>query len=275
LILGGIAFLMCWVAIRGVRRRTVSGLGLMLGGIGLLVALSRKGAGIGWPIGGGAVSGLALFVGITQLAAIGAGAQAIREHAGKATSTNQEIVTSSNSTGPLGSDESGPADESSASVATPPEWVSARNAVRQGNIEVRVRRVVVGKVPLRGGFGDGETTSKDHLLAIHLTVMNRSRNKKVEYRSWQGSDVAFTRDYGILNDNFGNTYKRITFGFTTEIAGNTKSASIYPGRAVDDVLVFEPPIKGVQHLHLELPAKNFGGEAMLRLRIPAEMIQGQ
>ena len=136
-------------------------------------------------------------------------------------------------------------------------------------------RVLTGKVPLRSGFDDGASSSKDDLLAIYLEMINRSQNKKIEYRSWLGGDVAFSRDYAALHDNFGNTYKRISLGFSTKIVGHTGSESIYPGKSLGDVLVFELPIDTAEYLRLELPAKNFGGEGMLRLQIPADMIQRQ
>jgi hypothetical protein len=145
--------------------------------------------------------------------------------------------------------------------------------VRQGDVELRITTVFVRKVPLRGGFDDVETTSQDELLAIHVELTNRSQSKKVEYRSWLGRDVSFTRDYATLKDNFGNGYKRISFGFGTDIIGHTESESIYPGKQLSDILVFEMPVDTAEYLDLELPAKNFGGEGMLRLPIPADMIR--
>jgi len=38
-------------------------------------------------------------------------------------------------------------------------------------------------------------------------------------------------------------------------------------------LVFEPPIEKAEYLRLELPASNAGGTGMLRIQIPAKMIQ--
>ena len=281
LILGVVAFLICWIPLIGVVSIPVSALGVLLAAIGLLVALVRRGSGIGWPIGGGAVSGLALAIGIAQVAALGGAAEAIRQSGEHANRTQQEIVTAgvpSGSTREATARNTPEADMPAAQsppAAPEPEWASAKNAVRQGDIELRVMRVLTGKVPLRSGFGDGESSSEDDLLAIHLEMINRSQNKKIEYRSWLGRDIAFSRDYATLQDNFGNTYKRISFGFGTKIVGHTESESIYPGKSLGDVLVFELPIDTAEYLRLELPAKNFGGEGMLRLQIPADMIQRQ
>jgi len=281
LILGVVAFLICWIPLIGVVSIPVSALGVLLAAIGLLAALVRRGSGIAWPIGGGAVSGLALAIGIAQVAALGGAAEAIRQSGEHANRTQQEIVTAgvpSGSTREATARNTPEADMPAAQsppAAPEPEWASAKNAVRQGDIELRVMRVLTGKVPLRSGFGDGESSSEDDLLAIHLEMINRSQNKKIEYRSWLGRDIAFSRDYATLQDNFGNTYKRISFGFGTKIVGHTESESIYPGKSLGDVLVFELPIDTAEYLRLELPAKNFGGEGMLRLQIPADMIQRQ
>jgi len=116
------------------------------------------------------------------------------------------------------------------------------------------------------------TTSKDNLLSIQLQLTNESRDKKAEYRTWRGERM-FSRDYATLKDNFGNNYKRISFGFSTEIVGSIESDSVYPGKKINDVLVFEMPVPTVEYLKLELPASNFGGVGMLRLKIPRSMIQ--
>jgi len=60
---------------------------------------------------------------------------------------------------------------------------------------------------------------------------------------------------------------------TTQPIGRTEQASLYPGKAQTDVLVFEEPVTGVEYLNLELPAANFGGTGMIRLRVPASMVQ--
>jgi hypothetical protein len=276
LILGVVAFLLCWIPFIGVLSIPLSGLGVLLAGIGLLVALFRRGSGIGWPIGGGVVSGLALIIGIAQVAAIGGVAEGIRQSAERATRTHQEVVTA----GPSGNTSQVESDRTSGNEkitgqkrSVSPQWALAANPVRQGDIEMRVTQVLKGKVPLRTGFDDRETTSQDDLLAIHIEMKNLSQSKKVEYSSWQGRDMAFSRDYATLRDNFGNGYKRIAFGLSTEIVGQTQYDSIYPGKNLADVLVFELPVDTAEYLNLELPAKNFGGEGMLRLRIPANMIQ--
>ena len=76
-----------------------------------------------------------------------------------------------------------------------------------------------------------------------------------------------------LTDNFKNTYKRVNFGLLAEVKGQIKSESIYPGKTVNDLLVFEVPLKNVQYLRLELPAENIGGSGKLRFQIPQSKIR--
>ncbi len=152
------------------------------------------------------------------------------------------------------------------------QWNLLFEPVRQGDVEFRVNGVLRSQVPMRDLLGD-LTVSKDELLLIVIQVRNLSQTKKLEYRSWMGEDFAFERDFATLQDNFGNHYKRITFGIGTKVVGQAESDSFYPGKSVSDILVFELPINTAEYLDLELPAKNFGGEGMVRLRIYANMIK--
>jgi hypothetical protein len=275
LILGVVAFLFCWVPVLGILSLPLSALGVLLAAIGLGIALVRRGSGIGWPIGGGAVSVLALAIGVAQVAVIGSCAEAITKSSEQGTRTNQQVV----GPGPGEAGRGEQAGTSDAGTAPPPpatqeqEWASAKGSVRQGDVELTVSSVFIGKVPVRGGFDDGDSVSEDELLAVQLEIVNRSESKKVEYESWLGRDISFSRDYATLQDNFGNNYRRVSFGFGTEIVGHTEKASIYPGKSLADVLVFQAPVEKAEYLNLELPADNCGGTGMFRLRIPADMIQ--
>jgi hypothetical protein len=79
-----------------------------------------------------------------------------------------------------------------------------------------------------------------------------------------------------LTDDKGNRYKAINFGFGSSVIGQvTGSESIYPGKSLDDVLVFESPIERAQSLRLELPAENIGKSGKIVFRIPRSMIRGK
>lgn len=52
LILGVVAFAICWIPLLGMLGIPLSGLGLLLGIVGTIVAVVRRGSGIGFPIAG-------------------------------------------------------------------------------------------------------------------------------------------------------------------------------------------------------------------------------
>ncbi len=283
-ILGILAFLICWVPLIGLVGVPLSALGLLLGIIGLLVAFFRKGAGIGFPIAGSAISGLALFVAIGSTLATGkaleAGAKSMQAALNEGQRTNQEVIPAA---GPKAANRTAtpqarqprntpPAAPPGRAAEPEEQWASATDAVKQGDITVRITAVKSGKVALKSGFGDSESESVDALLAIEVLITNTGANKKVEYHTFMGRDFSIGRDYASLHDNFDNTYKRIGFGMSKPVGAN-ESESIYPGKSITDVLVFEIPIDTAEYLKLELPAQSFGGTGLLRFRIPASMIQ--
>ena len=62
LVLGIIAFILCWIPLVGCITFPVSALGLILGITGLIIAIKRKGGGIAYPIAGSALSSIALTI---------------------------------------------------------------------------------------------------------------------------------------------------------------------------------------------------------------------
>ncbi len=249
-ILAVLALLISWIPLIGIISIAIGGLAFVLAVIGFYIAISREGSGVGWPIGAGFVSGIALLIAFIQIAVIGGMAEMARS----ADRTIQQVVGPDGTVTDLGQ-----------------RWASADNAIRQGDTEVFVSEVVVGKVRLIG-FRGRVTASEDELLAITLKVSNSGENRIIQYNSWRGADFSFARNRATLTDNFGNTYERSQFDAVREVAGHTKSASLHPGESVTDVLVFERPLANVEHLKLELPGRNIGGEGMLRIRIPQNMI---
>jgi hypothetical protein len=74
-----LAFLFCWIPFIGILTIPLSALGMIFAGFGLVLSILRRGSGIGFPIAGGVVCGLALVIGLTQVAIIGTGATAAAE----------------------------------------------------------------------------------------------------------------------------------------------------------------------------------------------------
>ena len=144
------------------------------------------------------------------------------------------------------------------------EWNDASKPFQQGNLRIEVTRLFVGKVALKS-LGDEEGVSKDALCQIGLRISNLGAASKVDYQGWQGNSLSSD---ATLADDVGNHYKGVEFGISTQIVGQLRSESIYPGKSVEEVLVFEAPVEAARYLNLELPAKNVGEKGTIRLRIP-------
>ncbi len=275
----------------------LSAIGLCLGIAGLTTAAIRKGSGIGFSIAGTAVSGLVLLPGGLFWYSVGSAVSSVSKElsdaSASARATNQLPLEASEQPAAAESlaqrprqpspqtargtdksaNEQATAQQSTDATAPTEAWADARSGVRQGDIEVRITSARVDYVALTD-IGSDRGSSKDKLLSIALAIKNTSATKKIEYEGWSGTDDFLPRNAAVLRDNFGNAYKRVGFGFTTRVVGQISNESIYPGKAVSDVLVFEPPIGALDYLHLELPAGAFDGTGRLRLEIPKNMIEG-
>jgi hypothetical protein len=275
LVIGVLSFFVCWIPFLGI---AVSGLGLLLGLGGLVLAVVRRGSGVGFSIAGSGLSALSLVSCLVWTFALSSAFKAVDNAVAKQNRTNQGAVPDSNpDKAPPQNQGDGPPPAPDKPPAPPaksePEWADAsKGAVRQGDLQVQITLVTIGQVPLKTITGNSK--SKDNLLMVKLELLNMNPTKKVEYHSWSGKDISFDRDFATLKDNFGNSYKRISFGLGSYPVGAVeRSESIYPNKSVTDVLVFEVPLDTIEYLRLELPAKNFGGTGMLRFQIPKAMIQ--
>jgi hypothetical protein len=151
-----------------------------------------------------------------------------------------------------------------------PGWTDAsRRSVTLGEVQVGISKVALGHVPLRDFRGPG--ISQERSLMVHVWVRNLSATRKVDFETWNQG----LRPHGaVLNDNFGNSYKRVVFGFGTEVVGSKEAASIHPGKHETAILVFEPPLSNAERLRLELEPTAFGGRGdPVRFEIPAGMVQ--
>lgn len=131
------------------------------------------------------------------------------------------------------------------------EW-SKSHIVKQGDVQVEIKRV--------------SFPSDSPAIQIELSVENVSTTKKVDFAGWSGSKFDFDGSAASLTDNNQNKYKLI-------IDGAASGNAIYPRQAASDTLKFETPVDNIQWLHLELPAKNFGGSGMLRFEFSIDKIR--
>ncbi len=311
LVLGVIAFTICWIPFLGILGIPLSGLGVFLGLVGLVVAATRKGSGIGFPIAGTLVCGIALIVAISLNYAIAEGidqagksyAEARRQaeldnqigassrfdlqHASETAphdgqSDAAAIAQSKNETpqtetasdinpSPTTTPTDGSGSPTAEKLEPEPEWTPADHPLVLGDVRIRIISVIAGLVPLEG-IGGATGTSQEPALRIQVEVTNQSQSRKIDYETLVGPSMGFKKHCAQLQDNFGNDYNRISYGFSTNAAGQTKQASIYPGKSITDVLVFEPPIDSIEYLDLTLPLKSVGMDGTAVIRISQQLI---
>jgi hypothetical protein len=158
----------------------------------------------------------------------------------------------------------------------PVEWFDASEyAQRQGDISVRVTKVILGNVEGKGGFRNESRRSEEKLLQIQLSIENLSSTKIANVTGWSYHPFLGHGREAELVDNFGNTYRLSRFSeFDMRPDGQIAvTADIYPGKSTSDVVVFNPPVEGIQYLRLSLPADKFGSYGRIGFQIPASMIE--
>lgn len=161
------------------------------------------------------------------------------------------------------------------------KWYDAsKEGILIGDIEVRIKKVAIGKVVSVGIMGDSEYKSKDDYLLVYLSVRNNNPHKKHDVRSW-GHNIYYgttsNNEAITLVDNYDNTYDRSFTQDTNNLKEGYISASLYPNKSIDDIAVFEIPVDGIEYLRLKLSVKWVDNkeEGFYRFQIPASMIQRQ
>ena len=133
---------------------------------------------------------------------------------------------------------------------------AATNARTVGHVRVAIKKVSVGKVPLKAA--DGSITYADEpRLMIALRIENVSDKKQSGYTTWV-PDLDAARTVARLTDDQGRELKRVTFGFGNNVQGRTVLDTLSPGKSVGDLLVFEAPAANAKALKLVLPGANCG-----------------
>lgn len=242
LVVGVLSLFVCWIPAVGL---IVSGLGVLLGLTGLLVAMTRSGSGAGFCVGGTILSTLAV---IPSLAFIGF----IAATPAKPGSRPVPIFAQ-------------PEGQPAAKGTAIDEWVSV------GDVRIKVANVTAGQVELKDTFGPA--TSKDRLLAVHVVVENLSATKLAVFRGWGAERALFLERSAALHDEIGNRYILQRFTIGARPVGQTLISDIYPGKRATDVIIFNVPVDAAQTLTLELNAANIGGTGMITFELPTKSIE--
>lgn len=140
---------------------------------------------------------------------------------------------------------------------------------RLGDVEVTVKQIRIGpSLSLRGSKKE-IVKSKEDFTTITVEIKNVSKRKKIDFEGWtpRGGEELLP----ILEDNEQNKYKiiRPRLGESFQIA---KETSIYPGKSIEEVLVFEPPVDGSKYLLLFLPANELGVENDFTILLPPKSV---
>jgi hypothetical protein len=120
---------------------------------------------------------------------------------------------------------------------------------------------------------DQDSASEDDLLTVRLQITNGSTTKKLDYQGWMADFAAITGITAELTDENKNNYRKVTFGALVKVKGASSSDSIYPGKSLDDAIVFELPVENAQKLLLTLSGKGVGEDGEFRFEIPRTMIK--
>lgn len=168
-------------------------------------------------------------------------------------------------------------------AATTAPVASPIAVARWGNYEVRLRRARVDHVVVTKLYTDEQVRTEDRMLILNLEVENLNEALKGQYITWgyvlelahrPQADLDLLA--GRAHDELGNTYERARWN-DARIAGMRRAESLYAGKPIREVLVFEPPVKKAERITVTLPGNNFGKETkdVLTLTIPASAIEGR
>ncbi len=150
-----------------------------------------------------------------------------------------------------------------------PLWADAgRDALYHGDAGLSITSAVVGPVDFEPQ--EGRRPPADRCLVLTLRLTNAGIVRNLRYTGWPGEEP--TQEPPLLRDSQGKTYAVKRFAAGWAVKGRAPSATVPPGKAHNDVLVFEAPPRGAGPLRLELPAAAVGGEGLLRMEIPNKMI---
>ncbi len=310
-LLAVLAFLFCWVPQLGIVSILVALLALLIGGLGLAIARFRSPAGVGFSLAGILLSVVSLvMVAIPYFPASTvepAAAPPIVQQAAVPAPTMQDAVLSEPAEDnaaaepePQWTNAQNPVQEGELRISVSRvklDFVSIKSlvAITRSNEKSKEKMLLVSltientsdsrKVDFKGFSGNdlagglagnsvlGGLSEKDVITALSGKDGNSGLADKDVISGLAGSvSDAISESKPGLEDNFGNHYRQMTFGLGSTVDGQAENQSIYPGKAISDVLVFEAPIEKAKYLHLELPATAFGGTGKVRFEIPAEMI---
>jgi len=152
------------------------------------------------------------------------------------------------------------------------DWVDASTgAIQLGDVWVRVTSAAIEQVGLES---QGQRTlSPEKYLVIRLQLANNGFTRKVDYQTWGPTRSGPSKHRVALTDQNGRTLRQAGFPAQFEVVGAITGGSMFPGKSIDDFLIYEIPSNRFDFLHLDLDASAFGSEGHLQFLIPKSMIK--
>lgn len=144
------------------------------------------------------------------------------------------------------------------------EWLDAsRLGVEQGDVRVQVLSAALGLVEFKDA--QGKALSRERLLALRLRVSNVGVGRRFDAPGWEGGTVTVRDDKSRL------LRERVPPAAAAGLE-RLRSASVPPGKHVEETLYFEPPPAGAAYLRLDLPGEGVGLQGPLHFEVPRSMI---
>jgi hypothetical protein len=131
------------------------------------------------------------------------------------------------------------------------------NAIRQGDVFVRVESVVV----------DGSAEKDKPALLIALHVANVGPLHNVTYHGQASGEHA-----AVARDSRGKEIPTRNLGPSAKKLGQLKTVSILPNHEVTDLLAFEAPWLGTECVEVDLPSAAWGRQGVCKFKISRSAI---
>jgi hypothetical protein len=236
----------------------IGSVGMLLGIGGAIQSMTRRGYGIGFPIGGITVCFLSVGLSVLTMTAL---AHMFDGLTGK----NAAVAPRETAADP----EPG---AGAAPVIRPDGMPTVGNSARSGDVRVTLLAVRFGRVRYGLRFRDDMHDSDEDMLWARVRVENLSATKIVNYSTWR--EAGLFRNNTALKDEHGNSYAAAGWG-EFRVDGGTNFAELYPGKSAEDVLVFKRPVDAARNFTLSLDGGKVGAtDTLFRFAFTADQIDG-
>lgn len=134
-----------------------------------------------------------------------------------------------------------------------------KEAIRQGDVQIRVESVRVELLPSQEPLSDKPSESR---LRVNVRITNMGHLHHIAYRSPVNGDTP-----PQLRDRHGKKYS-----LKSPPASAAGARLLKPLQKINEVLIYDAPQPGIDYLELEFPSSAWKGQGVCRFRIPGAAI---